>query len=114
MMRLSALMPATIDITRAYSPGASGTTPDAPSTNVEVGSLEWLKRVRAALKQLQPPISAEERALAELAEDIRLRREAKCSTKDIAALLTMNGLQIDGPALTRHLRGASKNNGKTR
>ena len=108
----------TFEIAPTLSTSATRSTAEAPPTSgdiAEVGSPEWLKKVRAALKQLQPPMSVKEKTLAEIADDIRARRDAKCLTKDIAALLTANNLEIDGPELTCYLRGAPKqHSGKTR
>ena len=106
-----------IDITLPNQQGASHVAHDNNVGAMEspmIGSQEWLQRMKDLLRELQPPMSAVDKALAGLSDEIRQRREAGCSTADIAALLSLNGLVITPAALARQLRGASKGASKKR
>lgn len=93
---------------------AMAVTPQSTSTGSEIGSQEWIKKVKASLRQLQPPMSTLDRVLFELGDEIRQRRDAGCSTSDLAKFLSGNGVVITGPALARYLRNGSKTTAKTR
>ena len=94
--------------------GFTAVTPQLTPATVEIGSQEWVKKVKTSLRQLQPPMSPLDRALFELGDEIRLRRDAGCSANDLARLLTEHGAVINGPALARYLRNDSKATGKAR
>ena len=101
----------------AFRNDAMAVTPPPPTptpANYEIGSQEWIKKVKASIRQLQPPMSLLDRALFELGDEIRQRRAAGCSTNNLAKLLTEHGAVITGPALARYLRNDSKATGKAR
>ena len=93
-----------VDVTVAVMAVTSQST----SAGSEIGSQEWIKKVKTSLRQLQPPISILDRSLLELGDEIRQRRDAGCPTSGIAQLLTQHGATITGPALARYLRKGSK------